>query len=322
MALPVVKSLHVYPVKSCKGIDLQSAAALPTGFAFDRKWVIVREKNSKFQTQRQKPELALIETSLPQQVLDGTGTLTGDAALTLRAPGKDDFCVPLTSSTPRDRRNCKVWEWRGVAEDEGDAVAEWLSDFLGLSVRLLKYAGDGPDSQRSVDPAWGPGHQVAFPDGFPYLIANQASLDDLNGRIGGEEQIPMNRFRANIVVDDCGAWSEDTWKIIRINPKDGPPLQFELKKPCSRCKIPTIDQNTASVGKEPMMELMKFRTGKQLGWDDVLSPNDVFFAWNAVVGGAGRVSVGDAVNVMSTRENLVSAEAESEQTTQDDGSAT
>lgn len=75
MPHPRVASVHVYPVKGCKGIDVQCAhfegtgklAALHaiqnlckkqiacSGLAYDRAWMVVQESNGKFKTQRQKP---------------------------------------------------------------------------------------------------------------------------------------------------------------------------------------------------------------------------------------------------------------------------
>lgn len=41
---------------------------------------------------------------------------------------------------------------------------------------------------------------TGFADGFPFLLANQTSLDDLNTRLA--EPIPMNRFRPKCAPDD------------------------------------------------------------------------------------------------------------------------
>lgn len=34
-----------------------------------------------------------------------------------------------------------MWEWSGVAADEGDEAATWLTTFLGRPVRLVRYLG-------------------------------------------------------------------------------------------------------------------------------------------------------------------------------------
>ena len=53
--------LHVYPVKSCRGIALERATLAPTGLADDRHWMLVRP-NGRFVTQRELPRMALIGT--------------------------------------------------------------------------------------------------------------------------------------------------------------------------------------------------------------------------------------------------------------------
>lgn len=36
-----VRSLHIYPVKSCRGISVDNSVVVPTGFRFDRQWMVV-----------------------------------------------------------------------------------------------------------------------------------------------------------------------------------------------------------------------------------------------------------------------------------------
>ncbi len=37
--------------------------------------------------------------------------------------------------------NVTCWYWTGVARDEGDAAAEWLSAAIGQPARLVRYIG-------------------------------------------------------------------------------------------------------------------------------------------------------------------------------------
>ena len=80
-----ISALHVYPVKSCRGISLQDALLGQTGFADDRHWMLVRP-NGRFVTQRELPRMALIA---PQ--LDGghaAAARPGTAAIDRRARGR------------------------------------------------------------------------------------------------------------------------------------------------------------------------------------------------------------------------------------------
>jgi uncharacterized protein YcbX len=69
----------------------------------------------------------------------------------------------------------------------------------------------------------------------------QSSLADLNTRL--REQLPMDRFRPNIVIDESGEpWAEDGWHSLALA---GPPsrrVEFVSLKPCSRCKVRAADR--------------------------------------------------------------------------------
>ena len=52
---------------------------------------------------------------------------------------------------------------------------------------------------------------------------------DLNKRL--DTPLPMDRFRANIVVAGGEPWAEDEWAGLRIGG-----LEFGSVKPCGRCK--------------------------------------------------------------------------------------
>ena len=94
---------------------------------------------------------------------------------------------------------------------------------------------------------------MSFADGFPYLITMTASLDALRETAG--EDIPMDRFRPNIVIETDTPWIEDAWSTLEM---DG--IVFDLVKPCTRCVVTTIDQETgAQIGGATMQALIKTR---------------------------------------------------------------
>lgn len=303
-------SLHLYPIKSCRAVDVRAAHVTPTGFAFDRQWVVVREADGKFITQRQEPRLALVDVQLPQEALDAEPGNAVPSGLTMRvstAGNPDVLEVPL--DPPADsaqHKECTVWEWHGPAIDVGDAAAKWFSAHLGKPVRLVRYGGasgsgdaSSDPKRRATDPAFAPAHETAFSDGFPYLCCGEASLAALNTHLS--EEMPMRRFRPNIVTTGSAPFAEDAWQQLTIADVD-----FEGVKPCSRCKLTTVDQTTAVVGKEPLETLHTFRTGAGLGWAEASGlkswKHAVFFGNNLVTKQtSGTVSVGDAVLVTKER---------------------
>ena len=65
-------------------------------------------------------------------------------------------------------------------------------------------------------------------------------------------------------------------------------MEFSVLKPCARCSIPTVDPETAEVGKEPMRTLANFRRRN----------SDVFFGENIVHVAPGTLRLGDPVAVL------------------------
>lgn len=56
-------------------------------------------------------------------------------------------------------------------------------------------------------------------------------------------------------------FAEDTWDEFQVGASDATSPVFRSVKPCSRCKVTTIDQASGEVGQEPLRALGKFRTG-------------------------------------------------------------
>ncbi|MGK3742632.1 MAG: hypothetical protein ACI90V_009488, partial [Bacillariaceae sp.] len=139
-------------------------------------------------------------------------------------------------------------------------------------------------------------------DGFPILIASEASLDELNKKLiaSGKDIIPMSRFRPNIVIQGKSSlqpFEEDKWKIILIGD-----IVFAIVKACPRCKQSCTDQITGKVSPEPVETMKSFRRGTLSSSSS--SSDDggaVFFAQNAIPIGRieGRsIKVGDTVTVL------------------------
>ncbi|KAG0582091.1 hypothetical protein KC19_3G033400 [Ceratodon purpureus] len=294
----VVKALFIYPVKSCRGIAVPHAAITPTGFKWDRQWMIVNQ-NGKLLTQRAVKKLALVEVTLPDEALDCRwGSLSPDAALHIKAPGMEPLHIPLVPQYPLEKvENITCWEWSGTALSEGVEAAEWLTKYIGKPASLVRF--DNENAVRPTDPDFAVGHKVSFSDGYPFLLISQASLDGLNEKLSAD--LPIDRFRPNIYVDGCEAFAEDKWETFRIGD-----LQFHGVKLCSRCTVPTIDQQTAEAGKEPTQTLRSFRKGSFLDIESM--KNEVFFGQNITCEDAGlpvngiapAVRVGDVVRVLKT----------------------
>ena len=253
-------ALNIYPVKSCRGIVLQSARVLATGLADDRHWMLVRP-NGRFVTQRELPRLALVGTGVDAQ------------GLRLSAPGMPSLAVPR--NVAGETRAVTVWKFTGGGIDCGDAAAEWITKYIETPLRLVRFDGSQP---RECSREWtGETRAITeFSDGYPVLIISRASLEELNSRL--PKPLPMARFRPNLVIDGVGAYDED-----RIHELATDDVTLRIVKPCTRCSITTTDQEAGAVdGVEPLATLKQYRFDRALG--------GVCFGQNAIiVRGAGEM---------------------------------
>jgi uncharacterized protein YcbX len=262
-------SLHVYPLKSARGIDLAAAELTATGLAGDRRWMLVNA-DGRFLTQREQPQLARVRTALQ------------GSALLLGAPGLPSLSIDgAASGVPR---RVRVWNDECEALDAGDAAADWASRAIGTDCRLVRF--DARRARLSPE-AWTGGIAAPnqFSDGFPLLVTTLASLAQLNGRLAAP--LPMNRFRPNLALAGLEPWDEDRIAELRIGP-----ARLRLVKPCTRCRITTIDQDSGTpTGEEPLQTLKGYR------YDAAL--RGILFGVNAIIlaGVGATLRAGDAVEV-------------------------
>jgi len=256
--------LYRYPLKSGRGEPLASARLGDAGLDGDRRWMLTRP-DGRFLTQREHPRLALLNARH-----------YGDS-LQLDAPGLE----PLLAR-PGEAREVQVWKDRVLARDAGDEAAGRLGDWLGAACRLVQF---DPARPRYSEPEWTGGLLAAnaFSDGYPLLLVNQASLDDLSARCG--RVLPVERFRPNLLVEGLPAWAEDTLQELAIGQ-----IVLRLVKPCTRCSITTVDPLTGRFdGEEPLRTLRSFRQDGRVG-------GFTFGINTVVVRGVGEsLAVGDAL---------------------------
>ena len=273
-------SLHIYPVKSGRGVDLDHADLQREGLAGDRRWMVVDRAKQRFLTQRELPSLALLHAELQE---DGVILTFGDVG---------ERFVPHPSGEAR----AEVTIWRDQVDVAlaDEPTHEALSRWLGRSVQLVYQ----DQLERAASAEWaGEAAPVSLADGYPILVTTSASLRDLNSRLvyDGHEPVTMSRFRPNLVIDGADAWAEDGWATIRVGS-----LLLDLVKPCARCAITTVDpQEGRFAGDQPLTILRETRMSADRRVPGVL------FGWNAVPRSEGRLDVGDQVEVIARRDTDV-----------------
>jgi uncharacterized protein YcbX len=258
-----ISELWIYPVKSLGGVLLKEAAVLPKGLQYDRRWMLV-DANGRFLTQREWPQLALLAVK---------------AAHNGFVVSFDNKEIELPHSSQGTNLNATIWNDEVRVLQVSEAHNRWFSEALDTVCSLVFFP---EDNDRAVDPDYGrAGDQTSLSDGYPVLLIGQSSLNDLNSRLA--ESVPINRFRPNMIISGSMPYEEDEWRNFTIGN-----LAFEGVKPCARCVMTTIDQQTGVLGKEPLATLSRYR---KVG-------NKVLFGQNVIPRQSGTVRVGDLVSVV------------------------
>lgn len=264
-----LSQLHVYPVKSMRGLALSHSQIDAMGAAFDRTFMIT-ETDGTFITARQHPTMLLFTPAL---LRDG---------LSLSAPDGSRATVRFVDFNPVEQPT-EVWGNHFTALVAPQEINRWLSGFFARNVQL-RWVGEQP-TRRVVH------HQevpLSFADGYPYLLTNEASLRDVQKRCPAG--VRMQQFRPNLVVSGAEAWAEDGWRVIRIGD-----ITFDVAKPCSRCVLTTIspERGQRHPGGEPLSTLQKFRTA--------LDNGDVDFGQNLIARNSGIIRLGDEIQVLAVK---------------------
>lgn len=268
-----VHSLHVYPVKSCAGIALDSAVLGARGLEHDRHWMVV-DASGRFLTQRTHPRLALVRTAL-----DAEG-------VTLTAPGATPLLLPF--APPRDDtriRRVRIWDDEVTALDCGATAAQWISAVLGTTAAFVRPT---PTMRREPGTRWRGAvpAPVDFPDAYPLLVCSTSSLADLEARMPEGQTLSMQRFRPNLVISGLPAYAEDeTLELC------GADWTLRLVKPCTRCSTTAVDPVTGATGVNPLPVLRAYRFDREL--------RGVTFGQNAVIvaGTGARLHVGESLRL-------------------------
>jgi uncharacterized protein YcbX len=238
---------------------------------------MVVDNQGKFLTQRQHPQLATVKVEI--------------VAKKIKLSHQDNSIEPLEFTPKEDNPQIpvQVWHDHTIAIDQGDNVAQWFQQVLSINdCRLVKQSSQ---HIRPISPTYSTQNNqpVSFADGFPYLLTNTASLKELNQRLEKKypqqnQQIPMIRFRPNIVIETQTPFIEDRWHSLTIGK-----ITFDLVKPCSRCQITTTDQKTGAKNpfQEPLTTLSSFRHIPQQG---------IMFGQNMIPQNHGIIDITEAVN--------------------------
>jgi len=261
MKVLTLSEIWIYPVKSLGGIQMKSAKVMPKGLEHDRRWMLVNDERG-FMTQRDYPKMALLKLSFGS---DGF-IVTSD---------KDTLHIPFNMNAQKQTVT-KVWDDTVTTLEAGSHYNSWFSDILDVKCKLVQFPEINPrpvDAQYKIN-----NDHVSLADGFPFLIIGQSSLNDLNIRL--TTPVPMNRFRPNLVFTGGDPYEEDNWRNFSVGAN-----KFVGVKPCSRCVMTTINQDTAEKNAEPLKTLAAYRRQN----------NKIYFGQNVIAVDFTEIFVGDTI---------------------------
>ncbi|MDN5203536.1 MOSC domain-containing protein [Fulvivirgaceae bacterium BMA10] len=268
MSKLVLSQINVYPIKSLGGFPLKRAKLTRTGFEHDRKWMLINTENT-FMTQRKYPQMSLVSVEVHVDFL----------LLKHKTKNLETFKLPVTEA---QGELIEVGVWNDICEAVfvGKEIDQWLSEALDQPCRLVQM----PEAtHRYVEKEYAKNNEtVGFADAYPFLMIGEESLNDLNGRL--KEAVPMNRFRPNLVFSGGEPYIEDKFHEMRIGGQS-----FHAVKPCARCVLLTVNQQTGEKGSEPLKTLSTYRK----------NGNSVYFGQNLLHQNQGTVAVGDSIEVLS-----------------------
>ncbi len=267
-----LSEIYIYPVKSLGGIRLDFANITTRGLENDRRFMLVDE-NGRFLSQREHPQLAIFQTEIEGKFLKITHKKT-----------KQNLTINLSPPSQPSLLSVTIWDDNTTAVESSSEASAWFTKILEIPVRLV-YMPE--ESQRKTDTQYSlTGEEItSFSDGYPILIIGQSSLDDLNDRL--ENPVNINRFRPNFVFTNGEPFEEDNWHEFTVGN-----IRFFGVKPCARCIMTTIDQETGEKkDREPLLTLNKYRK----------AGNKILFGQNVLISQLGTVSVGEDVTVISRK---------------------
>lgn len=271
-----VSSVRVYPVKSFRGFDLESAVVEPWGIEHDRRWMVLDPDGENVTARTDHSMLQIVPDVMP----DG---------LRLAAPGMPTLSVARPVGGHLVRTGLSRIE---EVTDAGEEAAGWLSAFLGHPVRLV-WQDDPRRREVGAKHGGGSADVMSLADAGPLLLTTTTSLQQLNDWVAqtaaerGEPQpepLVMNRFRPNVVVEGVPEpFVEDGWKRIAIGD-----LVLRGSELCDRCVMTTLDPDTLAKGKEPIRTLARHRR-----WDGA-----VWFGVRLIPESTGTIRAEDPVTVL------------------------
>ncbi|KAK6423764.1 hypothetical protein LTR95_016480, partial [Oleoguttula sp. CCFEE 5521] len=130
-----IVSLRIYPIKSCRGFEVDATRLRKTGLLLDRNWMFISKSDRNFMTIRSNPSMTLIDTAViteaGEQMLEVSVHGTTGRVVIPAFPSKEWLEANTKLST------VEIWEEKTDAWEYGDDINKIFSDFFNQKVALV-----------------------------------------------------------------------------------------------------------------------------------------------------------------------------------------
>ncbi|KAH6761763.1 molybdenum cofactor sulfurase [Perilla frutescens var. hirtella] len=284
-----LKSITIYPIKSCAGFSVESWPLSNTGLLHDREWLL-KSFSGEILTQKKVPEMDLVTTLIDLK----------SGLLVVESPRcKEKLQIELTSGQSIGKR--EVMEIHSQRYEVGgywNEIDIWFSNAVGRPCTLVR-------SYTVQNQVWSNREQcivgicrdvearLNFVNEAQFLLLLEESVSDLNDRIrtklcdGSHNQpaeVSPMRFRPNFVVSGGNGkpYAEDGWRSLVIGERnfkdvlvcdemsDCTSRELWFDSPmclggCNRCQMINMTSIAGTVQRsnEPLATLASYRRSKR-----------------------------------------------------------
>ncbi|XP_021731765.1 molybdenum cofactor sulfurase-like isoform X1 [Chenopodium quinoa] len=256
-----LKSITVYPIKSCAGFCVDSWPLSKTGLLHDREWLL-RSPSGEILTQKKAPEMSLISTFID----------LSQGILFVESPRcKTKLQILLKSvSYCLGREEMDMHGHRYEVQSYDQEVNSWFSNAIARPCILWRSSASNCyiNKQGNAGMCRDVESSLNFVNEAQFLLISEASVMDLNDRLKSKTsqvlqapitQVSPMRFRPNLLISGGEPYDEDLWRGIRIGSK-----YFSSLGGCNRCQMINFDHQSEHVHKtsEPLATLASYRREK------------------------------------------------------------
>ncbi|KAL5199302.1 hypothetical protein ABZP36_020505 [Zizania latifolia] len=255
-----LKSITIYPVKSCQGFSVKSWPLTTGGLMYDREWLL-QGSGGEILTQKKVPELGSICTLIDLEL----GKLFIESPIC-----KDKLQISLLENLTDLSAEVDVYGQRYEVQSYKDRVNTWFSEAIRRPCTFVRCSSSNYRSYTNSGsrdrPCRDAQRKLNFVNEGQLLLISAESISDLNRRLSsgngdGKQQLLVDamRFRPNIVISGSSPYNEDNWTKLRIGE-----ACFTSMGGCNRCQMINLYQNSGQVlkSKEPLATLASYRRKK------------------------------------------------------------